>query len=157
MKPVDDVRQILALAFGFIASKALSAALDRDLFTKIAGGATILADLATATGIASNRLRTLLTGLKTIGLVSESDGTFVNAPAVATYLLPARRATSATASKSPTAASFTKACAILGSRCAARGSSPIRAFTRASPISRAVSAARPSAAPSMPDRSARPV
>ena len=74
MKPVDDVRQISALTYGFIASKALFAALDLDLFTKIAGGATTLADLATATGTAPNRLRTLLTALKTIGLVSESDG-----------------------------------------------------------------------------------
>ena len=38
MKPLDDVRQISALTYGFIASKALFAALDLDLFTKIAGG-----------------------------------------------------------------------------------------------------------------------
>ena len=89
MKPVDDVRQISALTYGFIASKALFAALDLDLFTRIAGGATTLADLAAATGTAPNRLRTLLTALKTVGLVSESDGSFVNAPAVAAYLVEA--------------------------------------------------------------------
>lgn len=88
MKPVDDVRQISALTYGFIASKALFAALDLDLFTRIAGGAATFAELATATGIAANRLRTLLTALKTIGLVSEGeDGKFVNAPAVETYLV----------------------------------------------------------------------
>ena len=88
MKPVDDVRQISALTYGFIASKALFAALDLDLFTRIAGGAATLAELATATVIAANRLRTLLTALKTIGLVSEGeDGKFVNAPAVETYLV----------------------------------------------------------------------
>jgi SAM-dependent methyltransferase len=87
MKPLDDVRQISALTYGFIASKALFVALDLDLFTRIAGGATTLAALAAATGIAPNRLRTLLTALKTVGLVSESEGRFVNAPATAGYLV----------------------------------------------------------------------
>lgn len=87
MKPLDDVRQISALTYGFIASKALFAALDLDLFTKIANGATTVADLAQTTGIAPNRLRTLLTALKTIGLVGEAEGMFVNAPATATYLV----------------------------------------------------------------------
>src|SRR4051794_23401171 len=87
MKPLDDVRQISALTYGFIASKALFAALDLDLFTKIAKGATTVSSLAQTTGIASNRLRTLLTVLKTIGLVSEAEEMFVNAPATATYLV----------------------------------------------------------------------
>ncbi len=87
MKPVEDVRQISALTYGFIASKALFAALDLDLFSAIAGGTTTLPALAGATGIAPNRLRTLLTTLKTVGLVSESDGRFSNAPATATYLV----------------------------------------------------------------------
>jgi hypothetical protein len=87
MKPLDDVRQISALTYGFIASKALFAALDLDLFTKIAGGTTTLPALAEATAVAPNRLRTLLTALKTIGLVSEADGRFVNAPATASYLV----------------------------------------------------------------------
>ena len=84
MKPIEDVRQISALTYGFIASKALFAALDLDLFTKIAKGTTTLAGLAEATGTATNRLRTLLTSLKTIGLVSEAEGRFINAPATAT-------------------------------------------------------------------------
>jgi 2-hydroxy-4-(methylsulfanyl)butanoate S-methyltransferase len=87
MKPLDDVRQISALTYGFIASKALFAALDLDLFTKIAGGTTTLSALAEATGIAANRLRTLLTALKTTGLVTEAGGTFANAPATAMYLV----------------------------------------------------------------------
>lgn len=87
MKPIEDVRQISALTYGFIASKALFAALELDLFTRIAGGTTTLAGLAEATGTAPNRLRTLLTALKAAGLVSETDGTFINAPATATYLV----------------------------------------------------------------------
>ncbi len=87
MKPLDDVRQISALTYGFIASKALFAALDLDLFTKIAGGTTTFSALAEATGIAANRLRTLLTALKTTGLITEAGGTFANAPATAMYLV----------------------------------------------------------------------
>src|SRR5689334_20281120 len=87
VKPLDDVRQISALTYGFIASKALFVAVDLDLFTRIGKGATTLPDLASGTGIAANRLRTLLTVLKTVGLVSESDGRFSNAPAAAAYLV----------------------------------------------------------------------
>lgn len=87
MKPVDDVKQISAITYGFLASKALFAALEIDLFTRIAGGAASLAALAEATGVAPNRLRTLLTTLKTLGLVTESGGSFANAPATATYLV----------------------------------------------------------------------
>ncbi len=87
MKPIEDVRQISAITYGFLASKALFAALDLDLFTKIAGGAATLEALARATGVAPNRLRTLLTTLKTVGLISEANGAFANAPATATYLV----------------------------------------------------------------------
>jgi 2-hydroxy-4-(methylsulfanyl)butanoate S-methyltransferase len=87
MKPIEDVRQISALTYGFIASKALFAALDLDLFTCIAQGIATLDALAKATGTAPNRLRTLLTALKTAGLVSEADGRFANAPATSTYLV----------------------------------------------------------------------
>jgi hypothetical protein len=87
MKPIDDVRQISAITYGFLASKALFAALDLDLFTKIAGGGATLEALANATGVAPNRLRTLLTTLKTVGLISEADGAFTNAPATAAYLV----------------------------------------------------------------------
>jgi SAM-dependent methyltransferase len=87
VKPLDDVRQISALTYGFIASKALFAAVDLDLFSRIADGTTDLAALAGATGVAANRLRTLLTALKTVGLVIETDGKFANSPAAATYLV----------------------------------------------------------------------
>ena len=87
VKPLDDVRQISALTYGFIASKALFAALDLDLFTKIAQGTDTLPALAKATNVAPNRLRTLLTALKTVGLLSESDGRFINAPATNGFLV----------------------------------------------------------------------
>ena len=61
VKPIEDVREISALTYGFIASKALFAAVELDLFTKIAGGADTLSTIAEATGVAANRARTLLT------------------------------------------------------------------------------------------------
>jgi hypothetical protein len=86
-KPIEDVREISAIAYGFMASKALFAALEFDLFTHIAGGADTLPFLATATGIAENRLVTLLTALKTLRLIIERDGHFANARATAQYLV----------------------------------------------------------------------
>ena len=87
MKPIEDIRDISALTYGFIASKALFAALEVDLFTRIARGADTLDGIARATGTAPNRMRTLLTTLKTVGLITEAGGRFANAPATATYLV----------------------------------------------------------------------
>ena len=91
MKPLETVREISALTYGFIASKALFAALELDLFTRIAEGADTVAAIAQAVGIAPNRARTLLTALKTVGLVSEADGRFANAPATSAYLVAGAR------------------------------------------------------------------
>jgi 2-hydroxy-4-(methylsulfanyl)butanoate S-methyltransferase len=70
-----------------MASKALFAALEFDLFTHIARGADSNGALAVATGIAENRLVTLLAALKSVGLISEAGGRLVNAPATARYLV----------------------------------------------------------------------
>ena len=40
-KPIEDVRDISAITYGFMASKALFAALDFDLFTHIDRGAEL--------------------------------------------------------------------------------------------------------------------
>jgi 2-hydroxy-4-(methylsulfanyl)butanoate S-methyltransferase len=86
-KQVEEVREISAITYGFMASKALFAALEFDLFTHIAGGADSLPALAEATGIAEHRLVTLLTALKSLGLVAECNGHFTNASATARYLV----------------------------------------------------------------------
>src|SRR5271170_5211808 len=86
-RPIEDVSEISAITYGFMASKALFAALEFDLFTHIALGADSLDALAKATGIAKNRLRALLTALKSLGLVSEADDRFTNAPATSRYLV----------------------------------------------------------------------
>jgi 2-hydroxy-4-(methylsulfanyl)butanoate S-methyltransferase len=86
-RPIVDVREISAITYGFMASKALFAALELDLFTHIAQGAASTSALAAVTDIAENRLVTLLAALKSLGLVSEVDGRLINAPATARYLV----------------------------------------------------------------------
>jgi hypothetical protein len=86
-RPIEDVRGISAITYGFMASKALFAALEFDLFTHIAKGADSNGALAVATGIAENRLVTLLAALKSVRLISEAGGRLVNAPATARYLV----------------------------------------------------------------------
>ena len=87
VKQAEEVREISAITYGFMASKALFAAVEFDLFTRIARGADLLPALVQATGIAENRLVTLLTALKSLGLITERDGRFTNAPATARYLV----------------------------------------------------------------------
>jgi hypothetical protein len=86
-KLVEDVSEISAITYGFMASKALFAALEFDVFTQIAGGVDSLPGLAKVTGIAANRLVTLLTTLKSLGLIAERAGRFTNAPATARHLV----------------------------------------------------------------------
>ena len=86
-KPIEDVSEISAITYGFMASKALFAALEFDLFTHIAQGAAETRELSEATGIAENRLTALLTALKSLGLISEADGRLANAPATSRYLI----------------------------------------------------------------------
>src|SRR5271166_7001225 len=86
-KPIEDVREISAITYGFMASKALFVALEFDMFTHIARGADSTQALATATGVAENRLITLLASLKSLGLVSEVGGRLINAPGTSKYLV----------------------------------------------------------------------
>ena len=86
-KPIEDVRDISAITYGFMASKALFSALEFDIFTRIAEGANSTSALAKVTGIAENRLLALLASLKSLGLISETDGRLINAPATSRYLV----------------------------------------------------------------------
>jgi precorrin-6B methylase 2 len=86
-KPIEDVRDISAITYGFMASKALFAALDFDVFTHIDRGADSVTGLAAQTGVSANLMLTLLTALKSLGLIVEREGQFVNAPATARFLV----------------------------------------------------------------------
>lgn len=86
-RPIEDARDISAITYGFMASKALFSALDLDLFTEIDRGADLLAGLAKASGVAENRLLALLAALKSLGLIVEREGRLANAPATAKFLV----------------------------------------------------------------------
>ena len=57
---MSDVRELSALAYGFIASKVLFAALHAGLFDHLANGARATDELSAATGIPVHRLDTVL-------------------------------------------------------------------------------------------------
>jgi 2-hydroxy-4-(methylsulfanyl)butanoate S-methyltransferase len=85
--PLNDVRQISNLAYGFIASKTLFAALNLDLFSRLSPRARTLTELTGEIGIPRHRLLTLLTACVSLGLLSEIDGQYANAPASEAYLV----------------------------------------------------------------------
>ena len=53
MRAVTELRELSSIAYGFIASKALFAALGIDLFTHLAAGPRTTAELSHDTGIAA--------------------------------------------------------------------------------------------------------
>ena len=55
MEPLTDVRAISRLAYGFMASKVLFAALNLDLFSRVSAQPKTLGELAEETGIAAKR------------------------------------------------------------------------------------------------------
>lgn len=87
MKPLESAEDISVLAFGFMASKALFAALHADVFGAVAGGARTIGQLADATGIPARRMETLVTALTSVGLLIRAGETIDNAPASAAYLV----------------------------------------------------------------------
>ena len=90
--PLTDVRDISRIAYGFMASKALFAALEVNLFGHLASGARTRAELAGATGVAAHRLDVLLTILLALGLIVRDGEGYRNAPASERYLVPGARA-----------------------------------------------------------------
>jgi ubiquinone/menaquinone biosynthesis C-methylase UbiE len=87
MTAVTDVRDISQIAYGFMASKALFAALNLELFSRLSHCAKPLELLAHETGMASNRLLTLLTACVTLGLLERTGDGYTNAPASEDYLV----------------------------------------------------------------------
>jgi predicted O-methyltransferase YrrM len=87
VEPVTDVRDISRIAYGFMASKALFAALNIDLFTKLRGAARDLETLSRETGVPANRLETLLSALTSVGLLVRRDEGWANAPGSERYLV----------------------------------------------------------------------
>lgn len=79
--------EISEIAFGFMGSKALFAALHHNVFTNLSGNAMSLSAAAKATKLHPERLRTLLTALASLRLVSVEDEKFSNSPAADAFLV----------------------------------------------------------------------
>lgn len=90
VSPAATRADISAIAYGFMASKALFAALEIGVFTELADDPLAPDDLADRTGLAARRLRTLLHALAGLGLLVRDGDTFGNAPAADRYLVRGR-------------------------------------------------------------------
>lgn len=88
MRPISDMRDISRIACGFIASKALFAALDLGLFGRLSGSEKSLEELGRETGVRDNRLAALLAVLAALGLIERNRDRYRNAPACERYLVP---------------------------------------------------------------------
>jgi 2-hydroxy-4-(methylsulfanyl)butanoate S-methyltransferase len=86
-EPLDNVRDISRIAYGFMASKVLFAALDLDLFGLLARGPRRADELAADAGLLAGRLEILLTACASLGLLVKDGETYANAPASQTYLV----------------------------------------------------------------------
>ena len=86
-KLAESAEDVSRIAFGFMASKALFAALHVDVFTVLADGPKTSAQIAEITGIPTNRITTLMTALTSVGLVDRSDDEiYTNSPGAAAFL-----------------------------------------------------------------------
>jgi len=86
-EPRIDTTRLQRISRAYTETAVLYAALDLDLFTHIAGGATSLAALAEAMGVSRLNAERLLTCVLAMGLVERDGDTYVNAPDSARYLV----------------------------------------------------------------------
>jgi 2-hydroxy-4-(methylsulfanyl)butanoate S-methyltransferase len=84
-------RDVADIAYGFIGSKALFAALEIGLFTSLADGPRLPDELAVATAVAPHRLTTLLRALAAVGLVVPDGDGYRNSPAAQRHLVRGTR------------------------------------------------------------------
>ncbi len=87
MELITDVRELTHIAYGFKAAKAMLSALELGVFECLKDEPGSLDQVAVATGLAENRLETLLTALVSLGLLSKTGDLYENAPAVQTFLV----------------------------------------------------------------------
>jgi SAM-dependent methyltransferase len=85
--PATERGDLSDIAYGFIASKALFAALEIGIFTLLADQSRTPAELSAQTGVAGNRLSTLLHALAGLRLVVPEGAGYANAPVSQRYLV----------------------------------------------------------------------
>ncbi len=87
MKAAETAEDISKIAFGFMASKSLFAALHVDLFSHLSEDPKTEPELAKAAGVPVNRITTLTRALRSLGLLVREDGKLANAPASEFFLV----------------------------------------------------------------------
>ena len=91
MPLLTEAEEISDIAFGFMGSKALFAALHYGVFTHLSEGALTAEEAGAKAGLPAERARTLLTALAALKLVSVDEGRFANSPAADAFLVRGRR------------------------------------------------------------------
>jgi len=88
MAGLSEAEEISDIAFGYMGSKALFAALEFGVFTALAEGALGNDELAAAVGLPPGRCRTLMTALTALGLtVADGQGRYANSDAAQAFLV----------------------------------------------------------------------
>ena len=87
MAVLTRAEEISDIAFGFMGSKALFAALHNKVFTHLSKGPMTAEELAEVTALDPERSQTLLTAVAALGLVSVEEGRYANSPAAETFLV----------------------------------------------------------------------
>ncbi|MCM2562217.1 acetylserotonin O-methyltransferase [Lutimaribacter sp. EGI FJ00015] len=87
MTTLTQADEISHIAFGFMGSKALFAALHFKVFTHLSEGPLDAEGLAKRAGLHRDRAETLLTALAGLGLVTVENGQFSNSPAAEAFLV----------------------------------------------------------------------
>lgn len=87
MTLLTEADEISNIAFGFMGSKALFAALELGVFSTLAEGPMTSDEIARSVDIHPDRAMTLLTSMAGLGLVAVSDGKFTNSPAAEAFLV----------------------------------------------------------------------
>ncbi|MBY6200383.1 methyltransferase domain-containing protein [Maritalea mobilis] len=88
MTVLTSADEISEIAFGFMGSKALFAALEHGVFTTLAGGSADAGAVAKASALDTDRAETLLTALAGLGLVEpQGQGLYANSPAAEAFLV----------------------------------------------------------------------
>lgn len=86
VKLLTDVRELSAIGYGFMASKAMFAALDLEIFSHLADGGLSEEELIRRVRLPPNGLRTLLRACTSLGLLEREGNRYLNSPAAADYL-----------------------------------------------------------------------
>lgn len=87
MKLITEAEEISEIAFGFMASKALFAALHVGIFTKLSERAKTVPELAAEADAPENRIQTLVTALSALGLISRDGDVYENSPGAEAFLV----------------------------------------------------------------------